>query len=236
MTFRTPSGRYPMVWMYHSINDYTEDPYQVTVRPDRFAAQLTWLRRRGLRGVSMRELVEDPRDAVGLTFDDGYADFAEVAVPILAAHGCTATVFVLPGRLAGSNEWDADGPRKPLMTAAQIRAVAAAGMEVASHGLRHRPMPELSAAELAEEVTGSRAAVASLTGTPPAGFAYPYGRFDESTRRAVKAAGYRYACAVGHPPRPDDLALPRMFVGDRDTGPRLHAKRWRHALRERRPS
>ncbi|GAB3504888.1 polysaccharide deacetylase family protein [Amycolatopsis cihanbeyliensis] len=233
MNFRTPSGRYPMIWMYHSVCEYDEDPYQVTVRPSRFAAQLAWLRGQGLRGVSMRELGEDPRGAVGLTFDDGYADFAEVAVPILRAYGCTATVFVLAGRLGGSNEWDTAGPRKPLLTAEQVREVAATGMEVASHGLRHRPMPDLGGTELAEEVAGSRAAVAELTGEPVHGFAYPYGLLDEGTRRAVAAAGYHYACAVGHPARPDEFALPRMFVGERDTGPRLHAKRARHALRER---
>ena len=40
---------------------------------------------------------------VGLTFDDGYADFAEYALPVLRRHGFTATVFVIAGRLGGDS-------------------------------------------------------------------------------------------------------------------------------------
>jgi hypothetical protein len=74
---------------------------------------------------------------VGLTFDDGYADFATTAVPILRRYGFTATVYVLADRLGGVNEWDQGAPRERLMTAVQVRAVASAGMEVGFHGLRH---------------------------------------------------------------------------------------------------
>jgi len=40
-----------MVLMYHSVEPYAEDPYQITVSPRRFERQLRWLRRRGLRGL-----------------------------------------------------------------------------------------------------------------------------------------------------------------------------------------
>ncbi len=46
----------------------------------------------------MRAHAEGRRGLVGLTFDDGYADFLHEALPVLRSHGCTATVFVLPGR------------------------------------------------------------------------------------------------------------------------------------------
>lgn len=46
------------------------------------------------------------RGLVGLTFDDGYTDFVDTALPLLRAHGCGATLFVLPGRLGGENAWD----------------------------------------------------------------------------------------------------------------------------------
>ena len=78
---RFDSGRpFPYVLMYHSVSVYARDPYLVTVDPQRFERQLSWLRWSGLRGVSMRELMSarqtgDDRGLVGLTFDDGYADF-----------------------------------------------------------------------------------------------------------------------------------------------------------------
>ena len=47
----------PLVLMYHSVIPYDHDPYLVTVSPLRLDRQFTWLRRQGLRGVSMRELL-----------------------------------------------------------------------------------------------------------------------------------------------------------------------------------
>src|SRR5690349_17403064 len=131
--------------MYHSVEPYDVDPYQVTVRPRRFDRQMRWLRRRGMRGVSMAELLaarRAGRDAglVGLTFDDGYTDFVTEVLPALSRYGFTATVFVVAGALGGHNSWDDGGPRKPLMTAPDVRRAAEAGMEIGSHSLTHLPL------------------------------------------------------------------------------------------------
>jgi peptidoglycan/xylan/chitin deacetylase (PgdA/CDA1 family) len=238
----TGSGaRPPMPWtlMYHSVGDTEPDPHNVVVTPTTLERQLSGLRRRGLRGVSIAELLKAPlrRGLVGLTFDDGYADFATTAVPILRRHGFTATVYVLAGRLGGSNDWDT-GPRRPLLSAAQVREVAEAGMEVGSHGLRHVRLPALDAAGLAAEVSGSRRELGELLGTEVTGFAYPYDLLGAREVAAVREAGYLHACAVGHSalarmPGPP-LALPRSFAGNSDGSARLLAKQIRHGLRGRR--
>ncbi len=77
----------PWILMYHSVAVEKEDPYRLTVSPERFAEQIAWLHRRGKRGVSVRELMRARAAGradrlVGLSFDDGYADFARHAVPI----------------------------------------------------------------------------------------------------------------------------------------------------------
>jgi peptidoglycan/xylan/chitin deacetylase (PgdA/CDA1 family) len=225
----------PFVLMYHSIEPYTSDPFQVTVRPDRFERQLRWLRDRGLRGVSMRELLAARRAGrgaglVGLTFDDGYTDFVTHAMPALARHGFTATVFVIAGVLGGHNAWDQPGPRKTLMTADEVRRAAAAGVEIGSHSLTHARLTDVDGATLAAEVGESRAALAGLTGSDVDGFCYPYGAVAAREVDAVRAAGYGYACAVYRSTLDGPHAIPRTFVGDRDTSPRLHAKRLRHRL------
>ena len=225
----------PLVLMYHSVEAYDQDPYQVTVHPHRFGRQLRWLRRRGLRGVAMSELLRARREGradrlVGLTFDDGYGDFATEVLPALRAYGWTATVFVVAGALVRHNSWDEPGPRKPLMTAEQVRRVAAEGVEIGSHSLAHVRLPEVSAARLAEEVGRSRSALAELTGGPVDGFCYPYGSFGAREVEAVRAAGYGYACAVGRSVLSGPHAVPRTFVGDRDGSARLLAKVVRHRL------
>ena len=230
----------PWVAMYHSIADTPDDPYRVTVSPVRFARQLHWLNDRGLRGVSVRELLAATaagraKGLVGLTFDDGYADFVESAVPLLRRHGFTATVYVLPGRLGGENAWDADGPRKPLLTEDGVLRAAEAGMEIGSHGLHHVTLTTADDRTLAEETRRSRTVLEEITGTPVEGFCYPYGQVDARTVRAVREAGYQHACAIDPGPLTSRYALPRIHIGEQDTSWRLTAKRALHPLRRRGP-
>jgi peptidoglycan/xylan/chitin deacetylase (PgdA/CDA1 family) len=224
--------------MYHSVADPAEDPYLITVSPARLHQQLTWLRRHGLHGVSVRELLAARAAGrgsglVGLTFDDGYADFVDNALPLLRRHECTATLFVLPGRLGGDNGWDPLGPRKPLLAAAGIRAAAGAGVEIGSHGMRHLSLPEADDAALRAEVRDSRARLTEITERPPEGYCYAYGTVDQRAIEAVRGAGYRYACAIDPGPLTGRYALPRAHIGEADTGWRLHLKRRLHPLRRR---
>ncbi|MFI1398409.1 polysaccharide deacetylase family protein [Streptomyces sp. NPDC020681] len=233
----TPPPALPWILMYHSVADPDHDPYGITVSRDRLDLQLGLLRRRGLTGVAVGTLLRAhaegrgrARGLVGLTFDDGYTDFVDAALPVLRRHGCTATLFVLPGRPGGSNEWDPEGPRRPLLTKDGIRSAAAAGMEIGSHGLLHRDLTGLDEDTLRQETCGSRELLREITGTAPAGFCYPYGTVDARVAGAVREAGYAYGCAI----RPGALAdlhtLPRTHISQADRAVRLSVKRLRHSV------
>jgi peptidoglycan/xylan/chitin deacetylase (PgdA/CDA1 family) len=230
-----PPESTPWIAMYHSVGDCSDDPYRITVTPERLDRQLSWLRRRGLRGVSVSELLAAPSRAglVGLTFDDGYADFVDHALPVLTRHDCGATLFVLPGRLGGDNAWDPLGPRKPLLTADGIRKAAAAGIEIGSHGLTHVDLTTAEDIALHGEVADSRKLLEELTDSPVTGFCYPYGTLDQRVVDAVRAAGYDYACAIDPGEIDSPLALPRVHIGQNDTAVRLFLKYRLHRLRRR---
>lgn len=101
----------PRQWtivMYHRVvADAAADPFRLgmCVRRDRFEAQIDYLRRQfnviGLRdAVGRLERGEPlPERAVSITFDDGYLDNFEVALPILEAHRVPVTLFVPTGGL-----------------------------------------------------------------------------------------------------------------------------------------
>ena len=221
--------------MYHSVTADRDDtsPWAVHVR--RFEQQIQWLHLRGFRGASMRELLgrghaEPGPRLVGLTFDDGYADFAEYALPVLQRHGFTATAFVVAGCLGEENVW-AEPPHKPLLSTDQVRLVAEAGVEIGSHGLRHVSLVPLTDAELAEEVVSSRRILQEISGQQVPGFCYPHGHHDARVVRCAQAAGYDYVCAVGYSPFTGTLALPRIYVGNGDTPARLWAKALQYWLR-----
>lgn len=215
--------------MYHSVSSDRDDPYQVTVRPGRLHRQLRWLRRLGRRGVSVGELIEARRHGrgshlVALTFDDGYADFVDHALPALQRYRFTATVFALAGRLGDENAWNADGPRKPLMTADQLRQVAAAGIEVGSHGLRHVSLPSVTDDVLTAEISQSRHILQDITGQQVEGFCYPYGHLDGRAVESVRAAQYNYACAIWPSEFTGRYAIRRTYIRDADSPPQLWAK------------
>jgi peptidoglycan/xylan/chitin deacetylase (PgdA/CDA1 family) len=222
----------PAILMYHSITPNEHDPYDITVRPERFDQQMRWLRRVGRKGTSVGQLLEAQRHGVarglvGLSFDDGYADFVDYALPVLQRCGFSATVFVPAGRLGGNNDWDPGGPRKAVMTAGQLRQVAAAGIEVGSHGFRHMSLPSSSDGDLANEIGESRGILREVSGQEVPGFCYPYGHLDERAIHAVQGAGYSYGCAVWHSEFAGRYALPREYIRETDTPQRL----WRRGVR-----
>lgn len=123
------------------------------------------------------------RDRIRLSFDDGNASDHDVALPRLVARGLTADFFVLSGRI------DAPGS----LTAAQIRALAEAGMGVGSHGIAHRDWRRIPQAEMEAEVTESRAAIAAVLGRPVTEAGIPFGSYDGRVLAALRRAGYSAA-------------------------------------------
>jgi peptidoglycan/xylan/chitin deacetylase (PgdA/CDA1 family) len=232
--------RTPPVLMYHSISPSVgPDPHRIRVHPRRLDAHLLLLRRLGLRGVSLAELVRahdegSSRGLVGLTFDDGYADFVEHAVPVLARHGMTGTLYVVAGRLGGQNAWD-PGPRLRLLDADGVRAVAAAGHEVGSHTMTHARLPGAAPQTLVDEVAGSKRVLEDVLQREVPGFCYPWGDFDAAAADAVRAAGHDHACVTGDYSPGDRFTIPRSYVAPGDTAVHLLAKLARHQLRIRRP-
>jgi peptidoglycan/xylan/chitin deacetylase (PgdA/CDA1 family) len=225
-----PRRHVPLVLMYHRVAKVVNDPNSLAVSPGRFAQQMAWLKQRGLRGVAVCDLAHairagTHRGLVGITFDDGYADLVEHVPPVLTEHGFGATVFVVTDRLGAVNDWDVQTPW-PLLDVDGIRSLARAGLEIGSHGRTHVALAGADPDRLARETRGSRGDLRALLDVQVQGFAYPYGSFDGPALASVQDAGYTYACAV-FAPRKDQglLALPRMFVGERDARVRLALKR-----------
>lgn len=220
----------PMILMYHAVANVAADPNLLCVPPERFAEQMAWMDRCRLRGVSVSTLIEAmragrSRGLVGITFDDGYASVLDAALPVLHRHGFGATVFVISDRLGGRNDWD-EGTDWPLLSAAGVRELASAGIEIGSHSASHVRLSGLAPGQLVRQVGQSRADLAALLGCEVPGFAYPYGAMDATARQAVHDAGYSYACAVQAPLHAlGFLALPRIYAGPRDTATRMTVKR-----------
>src|SRR4028118_236768 len=156
--------RSPQVLMYHSISRPEVDYDPLCTSPERFEAQMLYLKRHDLRGVSMRGLclalnAGEATGLVGLTFDDGYEDFLDAAVPALEKLGFSATVFVVAGMLGSENTWEHGGGPRPqlrLLGADGVREVSERGMEIGSHSVTHPRVSGLGPGARLCEAGGSR--------------------------------------------------------------------------------
>jgi peptidoglycan/xylan/chitin deacetylase (PgdA/CDA1 family) len=217
------------VLMYHSV---TDDPPRSTrrlsVHPETFAAQLATLKRHGyttLRfaelGAALRGGTPIPERSIVLTFDDGYADFHHHALPSLETYGFTATVFVTTGWLEDAGAEAAGEPLDRMLTWAQVREVAGAGVEIGAHSHSHAQLDQIPDSALREELQHSKALLESGIGRSVHSLAYPFGYSSRRVRDQVASSGYRYAAAVSNAvggARSDPLALPRLTIR-RATGP-----------------
>jgi peptidoglycan/xylan/chitin deacetylase (PgdA/CDA1 family) len=223
---------------YHAIADLGGDRVlaEYGVSPRLFAEQLDGLAAHGWEFVGLDTVLawlsgkgHLPRRAALVSFDDAYADLLEVAAPLLAERGIPAVVFAVAGHLGGANDWDhhKGAASLRLLGPGDLPGVAASGVEVGSHTVNHRPLPEVPAVELDGELRDA-AALIEAAGVPrPRAFSYPYGRFTAANAAAVREAGYEIAftTAWGDPrPGGDLFAVPRVEVHASDTPRKLRLK------------
>lgn len=224
--------REPRILAYHSISRPSKDVNRICTSPERFESHMRYLARRGLRGVSMRELIRametgDAGGLIGLTFDDGYEDFLQNAAPILEKFGFTATVFVIVGLIGKKNSWEhhlGKQPEMSLLDSEGVREVARRGMEVGAHTMTHPRLTGLAPDALEEEVAGSRRVLAGFLGEEVEGFCYPYGSIDAGAVEAVRLAGYSYGCTVIERVARNGYDHPRIPISERDDLLRLALK------------
>lgn len=151
--------------------------------PPAFRAQVAWLARRGYHAVTLdavdRSWRSDgwltlPPKPVVLTFDDGYPEDVDFAMPILRARRWPAVLNLQVGNLAP----------------ARVRLLIAAGWEIDAHTFTHPDLTTVDAARLRREVAGSRRWIQAIFGVPVDFFAYPFGRSDPAVVAEVRRAGF----------------------------------------------
>jgi peptidoglycan/xylan/chitin deacetylase (PgdA/CDA1 family) len=201
---------------YHSVDD-SGSP--ISIDEPAFARHVDFLASGRVRVLTLEELAAASagEDAVALTFDDGYRNFATTAWPRLRDADLPATLFVVTGRTGLDNRWDGRGAPTPafeLLDWDGLAEVAAQGVTLGSHSRSHPRLPGVGDDALVAEVAGSADDLEARTGIRPTAFCYPYGRVDDRVATAV-ADRYRYACTT---------ELRPLSTGDRrERLPRLDA-------------
>lgn len=185
---------YVPILMYHYIRTVDEqaDPmgFRLSVTAERFAEQMAWLSdndytpmRMADLAVCLRDPTECPEQPVALTFDDGYADSATAALPVLEEYGFPATFYIAVSLIGqpGYMSWE------------QVELLRDSGMEIGSHTMNHADLTGLNTTAAYAEIVESREALEQRLGVPILSFSYPAGSHTLPLTSLVRSAGYTSA-------------------------------------------
>jgi peptidoglycan/xylan/chitin deacetylase (PgdA/CDA1 family) len=180
---------------------------------------------RHMKPVTLTELIGRVRAnrrlgcELSITFDDGYADNAELALPVLSRWRLPATFFVATGFVDSELQtpWDRNANvRSRWMTWQQVAQLAAAGHDIGAHTVTHADLGQLSDADAENELRRSRDELDARTGAAPRHFAIPFGRtFASINEVAVLAERLGFL----------SMSLCRGGMVDRSTRA-MHVERW----------
>jgi peptidoglycan/xylan/chitin deacetylase (PgdA/CDA1 family) len=218
---------------YHSLDEHGTP---LSVSPRLFAAQLATLERESCATLTMSQVASYlrarkpfPPRAVAITFDDGFASVAEIALPILSRYDLSATVYIITGMIGHRTRWTDTGkplPSLPILTWRQIEGLHNFGVEIGAHSITHGFLTQYSDGQLQDELEAPKMVLEERLGAKVGAFAYPQGDYDGRVVRAVRVAGYETAVTVDQGRaglRNDPLLLPRLLVSNNVTPSVLRA-------------
>ncbi len=231
----TASWHRPRILMYHMVQPHRAGAKfnGLRVTPERFEAQVRWLRDEGFSFYTVSELWTQwdrlPERAVAITFDDGYGDNLHNALPILARYNAKATIYVVVDR--HDRDWSTykkahhntgELAREAKLSDDEIRQLVASGrIEIGSHTLTHCNLRTTPEETKHYELLASREHLEVLTGQPVHSFAYPFGIYSAADVQLAREAGYETAVTTvegidDRVPRPEPLDLKRVKVSGKD--------------------
>src|SRR4051794_39451160 len=154
------------ILMYHQVTPQPLDclrKYAVTVGS--FAAQMAWLTLAKYTSITLDQLLDHragrgalPPHPVLITFDDGFQDVFDYAVPILQQRRFTATFYLVAGLVGRRSHWllAERGVELPLMDWQAALRLEQAGFQCAAHTMSHPHLAELSTHACREELSEAR--------------------------------------------------------------------------------
>jgi peptidoglycan/xylan/chitin deacetylase (PgdA/CDA1 family) len=222
-------GRTLRVLMYHKVNDLAGNRMSIPLSV--FDEQMAQLNDLGYTVVDLDAVLAHyhdgsplPERAVLITFDDGYRDNLENAVPVLRRYGYPAVQFV-PLAYVGDmqplphEEWLATrGIVNRTVDWSEVAELERGGVRIESHGISHRPLADLEVDEAAREIIISKLRLEEKLGRPVRAFSYVKGseaHYKPVHLSLVRQAGYDVAftsVSGANAPATDPLQLHRYNV------------------------
>lgn len=200
-------GQLPVfVLFYHRVSDEKLNDWTMTVA--KFTQQMEWLQE-NFDIVDLEECQRrissgsNDRPTVSVTFDDGYRDNGEFAIPYLIENRIPATYFVTTDNTLNQKPFDHDVElNEPLLTddADALRAYSNGGIEIGAHTRTHPSMASVNTPEeIVDEVISATREMESVIGKPIRYFAFPFGQHSDLNPvvfHLLKECGFLGVCSA----------------------------------------
>jgi peptidoglycan/xylan/chitin deacetylase (PgdA/CDA1 family) len=206
-TTRAAARELPRVLVYHKVTRFELGGTWVSA--SRFVRQIDALLSDGFRFIDEAAFLSvldgarpaGEREAL-LTFDDGYRELLDRAIPALEARGVPALIFLVTAFAGRVNSWELGLPGRKAVHMGWDEAadLLGRGFSFGSHGRTHRDLTRLTHDELASELEGSKAELEARLGARARCLSYPFGRVNSRVAAAAERADYRAAFSLC-PPR-----------------------------------
>ncbi len=177
--------------LLNGLNNYT---------PDRLEDLLNIIIANDYKLIALSDYIDAGQkdNHVVLTFDDGYESFYKYLYPILKTNSIPAIVFIPTDFIGKTNSWDYSGSVFPSrhLKREQIIELSKNNITIASHGMAHRCLTQLSDRLLKIELSRSKDILEEIVGRKISYISYPFGRFNKKVEFAATVAGYRYGFSL----------------------------------------
>ncbi len=224
-----PERQIPIL-MYHKVGApvLSKRDTFLNVSTRSFERQMRLLSRLGFHGITLEEAAQGlfegkelPGKPVCVTFDDGYRNVTESALPALQQRDWPATVFVPTAYVSANNAWDEPlgQPLLPIMSWPELRELAGKGWEISGHTRTHPKLGELADDDALREMVEGKVEIESNLGNSVSTFCYPFGSVGPRTPEFCRTAGFRAACTTRSGlarTDSDPFLLPRVKIAYRD--------------------
>ena len=210
------------ILMYHSV---AKNKAFFTVSPEDFEKQMEYLSQSGLKIIPLSLLLdmffrkEDLSTFVCVTFDDGYLDNLENALPVLRKYNIKTTIFIAP-KLLGSKFTTSDGVTLDIFSQEDFKKYDGfTNFEFLPHSFSHKELTRLSMEEIREELSESIGYLNNICESRKI-LAYPRGKYSKTVIEVLQSEGWESGVTT----LPgltlldtEKFLIPRNFVG-RDVG------------------
>ncbi|MCY6370996.1 polysaccharide deacetylase family protein [Clostridium ganghwense] len=174
------------VLMYHSIGFEKDNPVRLPVK--NLEKQMKYLKDNNYTTLSLDEVYDYfqnnkpiPEKSIVLTFDDGYLDNYTKLYAVMKKYEFKGTIFVITKAI--NNE-------KDYLTSKQLKELENNNLSIESHTACHENLSELSYDKQLKTLKNSKEFLEKTLNKKVKYIAYPYGKYNKDTLKAVKEAGY----------------------------------------------